>query len=373
MPGREEKESSMRTCTLTAMVLLVGLSLPLSAWGREAGDLVARYDALFQSADKPIAPSDEYGGTLAWGESYLLVSLIEMAEATGDPKYLDSFARRFDAALALRDSALGRRDVFSHRSLPVWGSVHYSKGQYHDWLVHTGMVTYPAAEFVRTVRGKPALARYRTKADAYLRACEEAVAAHDPEWFNGPAAGEGYYWDLYLRAHLPLNQQNALGRTLVTLWLVTGKPAYRDKAQRLARFFKNRLRAQPDGAYDWAYWPGLFDTGKGSEDISHAAINADFAALCARHGIVFSEEDMKRFARTFTEHIHLGDGKFALSVGGGASADASYASQAPRWLTLTPWDPKVWQIVSAFEESQGGPKDLLTISSLLRWRAGGVG
>jgi hypothetical protein len=33
----------------------------------------------------------------------------------------------------------------------------------------------------------------------------------------------------------------------------------------------------------------------------------------------------------------------------------------------------VWQIVSAFEESQGGPKDLLTISSLLRWRAGGVG
>lgn len=360
----------MRALELLALSLLLTF-VASAAWADRTEDLVARYDATYRNI-QPLKPSDEYGDQLAWGESYLLMSLVEMAQATGEAKYLDWFEQRFDFVLSVRDSELGRRDAFRRVILPVWGSLRYSKDQYHDWAVHTGMITYPAAEFVRIVRGKPALARrYGAKADAYLRACEEAVAAHDSEWFDGPGEGEGYYWDLYLRAHLPLNQQNAPGRTLLALWLITGKPEYRDKVERLARFMEHRLRIHPDGAYDWAYWPGLHDMGKGSEDISHASINADFAALCARSGIVFTDDDMKRFARTFTEHVSLGDNKFAVTIGGGGKpAEATYASQAPRWLALSQWDPKVWQTVWDYEQSQGGPKVLLDISSLLRWQPG---
>ena len=34
---------------------------------------------------------------------------------------------------------------------------------------------------------------------------------------------EGWYYGDYPEKDLPLNQQNALGRTLATLWLATGK------------------------------------------------------------------------------------------------------------------------------------------------------
>jgi len=374
----------MRACLALALALL---SAGLTCAAAADDDLAARYDVEFAKRDKPLAAGDEYGGPLAWGESRVLRSLVQMAQVTGDTKYLDWFIRRFDAALALRDTELGRRSEFRRTLLPAWGSLKYSKDKYHVWAVHTGMITYPAALFVRHVRSDPALAhRYGAKADAYLRACREALAAHDPEWFDGPGVGEGYYWDLYLRKHLPLNQQNAPGRTLVLMWLITGEGEYRDKASRLARFFKNRLRTRPDGAYDWAYWPELDDPTTSSEDISHASINADFAALCARHlsgdperhpsggrkghGIVFSDDDMTRFARTFTDHVHLGDGKFARNVSG-EPEDDRYVGALPRWLALAPWEPRVWQIVSDFERSQGGPKVPFAISSLLKWRPDG--
>ena len=353
----------------TLLALAVGACLVVPAWASaQTVELVARYDEEFAKRDRAHEPSDEYGGRLAWGEARLLRSLVQMAEVTGDTKYLDWFVRRFDAALALRDSELGRRDVFIRRSLPVWGSLKYTKGKYHVWAVHTGMVTYPAAMFVRYVRGKPELAAgYGAKADAYLQACEQALAAHEPEWFDGPGPGEGYYWDLYLRKHLPLNQQNAPGRTFVVLWLITEKAEYRERAERLARFFKNRLRTQPDGAYDWAYWPELHDPTTRSEDMSHASINGDFAALCARHGIVFSDDDMKRFARTFTEHIYQGEGKFADTVGG-KPGENRHVGALPRWLALSPWEAKVWEIVWKFEQSKEGAKRPFAISSLLKWQ-----
>jgi hypothetical protein len=234
------------------------------------------------------------------------------------------------------------------------------------------MITYPAAEFVKYVRGRPELAaNYGAKAEAYLEACKQAIAAHEIEWLNGPARDEGYYCDFYLHAHLPLNQQNALGRTLVVLWLITEDKGYRDKAERLARFFSRRLRARPDGSYDWAYWAGLCGPepyqGGPSEDISHAAINADFAALCARHDLVFTAKDMRSFARTFTGHIYQGEGTFADTVGGKPGGN-EYVGALPGWLALGEWEPKVWEIAWNFEQSQGGPKAARDIAALVRWK-----
>ena len=65
---------------------------------------------------------------------------------------------------------------------------------------------------------------------------------------------EGWYYGDYPEKDLPLNQQNALGRTLATLWLATGKEQYRARAEKLANFFKNCLR-RVDNRYVWSYWP----------------------------------------------------------------------------------------------------------------------
>ena len=59
------------------------------------------------------------GSTLAWGESHLLHALVDLFEATDDPRYLEEAARRGDQLLAHRDDRRGARDG-SGQSRPAW-------------------------------------------------------------------------------------------------------------------------------------------------------------------------------------------------------------------------------------------------------------
>ncbi|MCE5345140.1 MAG: hypothetical protein LLG13_02465 [Bacteroidales bacterium] len=59
------------------------------------------------------------GSTLAWGESATLRALVNMYEATDDPKYLAEVARRGDRLLSHRDDRCGVVDC-SGKSRPAW-------------------------------------------------------------------------------------------------------------------------------------------------------------------------------------------------------------------------------------------------------------
>ena len=161
----------------------------------------------------------------------------------------------------------------------------------------------------------------------------ETVLAFDPDWRESASRGEGWYHCDYLKRKQPLNMQNALGRVLAALWSATGKKGYRDKAEKLARFFRRRLRSK-GRAWVWPYWP---DDQKGVEDVSHGAINVDFAFCCFRAGIVFTGKDMLRFAGTFRTCLRPGKG-FARRVDGGG--DLKYSSAMAGWGHLgfvAPW------------------------------------
>ncbi|MFG3684683.1 hypothetical protein [Micromonospora sp. NPDC047740] len=71
------------------------------------------------SAD-PVVPDND-AGALGWGLAWRMQAYLLMAEATGDPGYLDRLVRMADAVIAARDHLRGVRD---HRgqSLPVWSS-----------------------------------------------------------------------------------------------------------------------------------------------------------------------------------------------------------------------------------------------------------
>jgi hypothetical protein len=314
-------------------------------------------------------------GELAWGESYQMMAYVAMYEATRDVKYLDRLVLHFDAVLSVRDDRDGAHDAIRGRTLPAWGSTRYTNGTRYCWIVHAGMITYPAGTFIRIVREDADLAApYGAKADEYLSALEQTVAAFDADWRTGPGDGEGYYLGESLGKYLPLNQQNALGRTLIELHAATDAPAYLDKATRLASFFKRRLTTRDDGAYDWAYWPSLDAQGPSSgEDISHAAINADFACLAHENGIVFTAEDMERFADTFTKSISKGDGEFADTVAG-TGASGRYALSVGRWLALAGYRPAIHGLVREYlysvDPPPAGPVAMLTVANLLRYWPG---
>ena len=281
------------------------------------------------------------GAVLAWGESYHLMSCVAMFEATRDRAYLDQAIARCDAVLAVRDDRRGLSDEIRGKVMPAWSSLKYTKGKRYTWIVHAGMLTQPMARIACLVRRDPDLyAEYGATADRYLEAVAETVHAFDADWRDGPVEGEGFYYGEYKRTGLPLNMQNAMGRTLVDLWLATGKREYRDRAEKLALFFKHRCRPV-DNRYVWSY----SRASTGAEDISHAAINVDFAFVCHRAGLVFTREDMHRFANTL-KYCSRGQEGFTKTVDG--RGDYTYSAAMGRWGRLGFIEPEIRVILHEY-------------------------
>jgi hypothetical protein len=234
------------------------------------------------------------------------------------------------------------------------------------------MICQGPADFAALVKRTPALRkRYGAVADRFIARIAESVAAHDAEWRDGPGPGEGYYTDSIV-GPLPLNQQNALGIVLVDLYRATRDPAYRARATRLATYFRNRLRRTSDDAFDWAYNPGPDRTGTGSEDISHAAINVEFAIRCRDAHIVFNDFDMARFARTWSDHVRKAPGEWADTVGGTGGPNTHIPQALGRWLDLCRWDRSILADAKlAFDGVGEDPPScavLLGVAELAKWQ-----
>jgi hypothetical protein len=291
-----------------------------------------------------------------WAESYVLQAYMVILEETGDEKYVHKLNDHIQAVLDRRSCVtLDRYDSVFEQFTPAWakpiGKTDGGTDKYYSWLVSTGMMTYPIVAFVRYIQNRPEIEFSDTTRYTYLEAVEQAVALYDRDWveYNQPLR-EGYYKlspaadSTYLdrvsdprpgsRAGypLPLNMQNALGRTLVVLSRVNAisqarRAAYENKAARLARFFKNRLEYFPETdsyrfsyAYhrygqeeDGRYYYGEYHYGAPIEDINHASLSVDFARLCFENSIkdtqgelIFTERDMARFAHIFTKRIYSG-------------------------------------------------------------------
>ncbi len=241
------------------------------------------------------------------------------------------------------------------------------------WPVHQGMITFPIITYARFVYENPALrenAGYKSKADAYIQAVETLMELLEPEWRQNDQ-GEGWYivapeapvW--MDGVDEPFNHFLAVGRTMVQLAAVTGSTKWREKAERMARTFRNDLRLTADGAYTWSYWwskgygykgwspaqnistntPGL--TGRPvAEDTSHGSIDLHFAYLCYKDGIVFDREDMLRFTRTFLGRMVTTTDNGLPTLWervDGTGRKSAMDQQARHWVLLAEFDPRVAQ------------------------------
>jgi hypothetical protein len=298
-------------------------------------------------------PVTDQGGEIAWGESYQLAALVEMLDATRDPKYAEWIVKLSDWIAKSRDDRQGLRDELRGGILTAWSSTNYSKGSRYVWAVHTGMIVAPMARFAAVVRNDPSLtARWGTDADRLLKIAEEAVAVHDAEYREGPRGDEGHLYCPYLKKHLPLNMQNALARAWLAIDDATKTPKHRERVTRLAWFLKNRLRPMDDGSYVWAYWPPLDGAGDSFEDISHATINVDFMVLCFEHDIVFTRDDIARLEKTFFQRVLLADDRVSDTVGGGDKFN-KYSAAVLKWGRLGRHFPAVRERLVAYSRSPG--------------------
>ena len=314
---------------------------------------------------------DNDSATLAWGESYVLMSLAAMFRATGDPVYLERLDLHLQDIYAARDDVRGVTD-YRGASGACWRNTHYQPGgEGYCYVVHTGMLIYPMAEFARGVQDA-GLADWTAadgqtfgdKAAFWTTAAQESVAAHDDQWReDGTYVFRADAPLTYAGVDVPFNQSNTMGRALLSLYDVTGDAQYLDKATGLATRFRADITFSGGQAL-WNYWGGAYASP--GEDISHAAINADFIAMAAERGVVFSDEDAEAVAETFVSRVLLDDATSYDFVGGGTTNTSSYRAQLGRWAALTPWRPAVYTgIYDLFRDDYPGASAGTT--TLLAW------
>jgi len=201
---------------------------------------------------------------------------------------------------------------------------------------HTGKIITPLARFAAMVKDNAALSQYASRAQKYLQCSEEAIADMNGDWREKD--DYGYYifekgipfWSD--GAPEPFNTLSATGTALLYLYDATGKEEYRDKATKLARLVQSEFHLQDDGTYNFYYWWGEMRQGwkaedhvstntiaypgqKVVEDLSHLQLTLRFMLEAHQRGIVFTDQDLQRWSKTFWKHIYRKDasGKPSLS------------------------------------------------------------
>lgn len=404
-------------------------------WGPE----VAHFDSVDVQGKKGEWYKDDYAN-YDWAESYAMQAYMAILKATGDEKYAIKLNDHIGTVLDHRNSvSRDKYDIVFGQFTPTWAKLS-GKGdngvdKHYSWLVSTGMLTYPMADFVRFITDRPEIEFSDTTVNDYLQAVEEAVALYDGDWIQyDMPVWEGYYKlsdaadFTYLndvsdpkpgnRAGypLPLNMQNALGRTLIVLSRIgiigpERRAEYENKASRLARFLKNRLEYLPETdsyrfgyAYhrygrevDGHYHYGEYHYGAPIEDINHASLSVDFARLCFENAIrdaagqlVFTEKDMIRLANIFTRKIYSGRSEVRqhfykyIDRGEGSNFEKYYIDAANHnpyvldissWLPFCRYEPLIYTLVEKkfhhiWEHQKNripNPRFLLGIANLVKY------
>jgi hypothetical protein len=369
----------VRAAGVVCVVAAVGVAATGAAWSAaspelrpDRASLVAKFHEL-EAVSVDVPARQQYTnerGELAWATAYLLEAYLDLFEATGQRSYLERFGVLARAAVERTDAA---RDVtdYAGRRRVGWSATKYSRaGERIVWMVHSGMVTYPFTRFALLLSGHPALGDLTAFAGVLVSVSEAAVGEFDAEWRYDTRTRTGHYVYAPDEPHrdnvapdmpVPFNQQLALGRTLIVLGEITGRPLYRERAEALARHFKRHLRVTP-GGYEWKYWYGKgLDRTAAEEDISHGAIDVDFAVGAMRAGLVFTRSDLEPFRlalfRQTAERAGMTD----------AARDA-----AGRWLALCEIDCRPYHLLWSHFAGKTGrqhPQVLLSVARMAKYAA----
>ncbi len=342
-----------------------------------------RYDELYlgENLDKALKKVSNDSGGIAWGLSYRMISLNEMFRATGDRKYLDANLQCIRAVLAATDDKIGKK-LWNERVVKAWGSEKYAERGRALFAVHTGIITAPILDFLLLAKGIPELKeQLGPEYQQILDGAKAALAEHDRQWRDGPEDGVGHYIGMdqensLENKPLPGNRLSAMGWALWISWKVSGDTTHRDHARAIGLYMKHRLTIGTDGAYYWPYaLPAAPVTvSKAREDIkgedsSHGGLTMEVMLTLANDNVVFTTDDMKRFAKTaLNGYARRTDGILMTSINGmGAYDPGSHIGIASRWLPLSTYEPQLRDRILTYYLNYRPTPSPLDLALLLRF------
>lgn len=318
---------------------------------------------------------DSDSSILAWSCGQQLQAAVYLYQATGERQWLDRLFRYAEAMFA---SLSPRADGFL-----CWRTESYTRpppgprgvattAPAHpgfDFAVHDGMVLMPICRAIELVKKDEALAAvYGRRADKLLEVVEkQLIPKWDTCWRETKEGAVLVFHDDPVMGNergitLPHNQYLPLATVQITLFRITGKPLYKERAAKMATFFKSRLRLV-NGRYEWNYWDpaGEWDNQMAAkdkpraEDTGHGSLDVAFVVACADNDIVFTAEDLKRLANTLVEAM-WNKSLDKPTVGGwvNRTTPSRQSGNLASWVLLNRVEPKVGQICRRVILAEGG-------------------
>jgi hypothetical protein len=374
----------MKLCLKTLLLIVIFLVPETMSAANSQGINKAQLIEKFESYDMAINNGEGYSKatneerTLAWAQSYLMEGYLDMYEATKQKKYLDTFVTQADRVCNNTDKARGLAD-YKGRLRLGWATITNKNKSRLVTTLSSGMILYPMLKFSLLVKKHPdKLTGYKETAKKYTQFAGDALTEFDSQWRFDSQKNEGHFqWDgdepLGASVKLPkaFNDQLAIGRIIILLYDLTGNQEYLKRGEALANYFKRNLILDGE-KYVWRYRPNLGEKSK-IEDISHGAIDIDFALQAYKKGIIFNKQDMKRFANTFL--FTCRNGRFTQFIDGTDDKKnlADYGNAVGRWLELSEFECGVYNAVYEYlPESLGSkkkvhPSSMLGIAKLIKY------
>ena len=252
---------------------------------------------------------------VVWSEPAILEALMNVWTRTRDVRLLDEVAHHADIILDGRSSVRGTVDVLRGMPVAAWPTDGYNCGHYYAHAVHSGVIAHPIAWFARVVLEDPGIAPHHVaRAERYVVAADAALAVHNDQFSNN--GDEGRYrvptnigtlsncpdntsFNTLGGEPLPYNQMLGPGRAHLEIaramdaQMAGDGNHHRDRAARLARYFRSALERSGD-MYLWEY----VLNGR-REDTAHAALVIRFVVEAYEAGLVFDDTHLSRFVETF--------------------------------------------------------------------------
>jgi len=248
---------------------------------------------------------------------------------------------------------------------PVEGDEFFIETKAQEELFHIaleGMILYPILKFITIVFDDEVLTKdYYDRAIEWLELIEYGII---PKW-NKFWCDDGYYVAPDNPAYrepgeiLPYNQFLIFGRCLLLLYQLTGKEEYLYKTAKISNYFKSKLILINEiDAYVWDYWAKI----EKYEDISHANLDIGFIIDVYEAGIVFTHEDLRKFANTFLKLMWNGsleNPEIGSYINSSKIIDGGRNYRVQEWIRLAKIDKRIYDICNyLIEKARKGDENL---------------
>jgi hypothetical protein len=251
---------------------------------------------------------------------------------------------------------------------PLKGDDFFIKTIAQEELFHIlseGMILYPILKFIAIVFDDETLAKdYRDMAIEWLELIQSEIMLKWNNYWCNTGHG-GYYVFPNNPAYrepgeiLPYNQFLIFGRCLLVLYQLTGKEEYLYKTVKISNYFKSKLILINEiDAYVWDYWAKI----ERHEDISHANLDIGFIIDAYEAGIVFTHEDLRKFANTFLKLMWNGsleNPEIGTYINSSEIIEGGRNCRVQEWVRLAKIDKRIYIICNyLIEKARKGDENL---------------